>query len=322
MSCTDTNTATGGTSRWPARFALATWLCAIPLLLTGGTVTSLDAGMAIDGWWVVEPGRGDHFLLFYPIEKWFQDIGHFFEHSHRLFGVLVGNLAIAAVVATWMTTRRKASRRIALFALVIVCIQGYIGGSRVLESSPQLAFLHGALAQIVFAVLAYSAVALSPKHQRALPDESPEALSLARRATITIGITYVAIFAGAWLRHAYSHAALGVHVLFISVATVAIFRFSGKLKAFAQDKPERVSLRRAARNLHILVGVQLFLGVASFWIVGMIATERTPEVHQSAYPTSHVLFGAMILAQVVVARSWTRRSLNAEASPSTTQVSP
>ena len=72
--------------RWPHRLALATVVAAIPLLLFGGSVTSLEAGMAIDGWLVLERGRGDHFLFFYPVEKWFRDVGTFVEHSHRLCG--------------------------------------------------------------------------------------------------------------------------------------------------------------------------------------------------------------------------------------------
>ena len=110
-------------SKWPARFALATLLAAIPLLALGGTVTTLEAGMAIDGWWILEPGRGDHFLLFYPLEKWFRDIGTFSEHSHRLFGVLVGNHAIATVIATWLATKAKAARRVAFLGLFSVCFR-------------------------------------------------------------------------------------------------------------------------------------------------------------------------------------------------------
>jgi cytochrome c oxidase assembly protein subunit 15 len=296
-------------SPWPARFAFGAWLCAIPLLIAGGTVTSLDAGMAIDGWFVLEPGRGDHFILFYPIEKWFRDVGTFFEHSHRLLGMLVGNFAIAAVVATWMTTKLKASRRAALAALLIVCVQGLVGGTRVLENSPQLAFLHGALAQIVFSVLAYAAVVLAPKYIASSEDTSAESRALSRSTWITVLIVYLTIFAGAWLRHAFSHGALGVHILAVIAATVAIFASCKKFKQHAAQFPGKSPLRRAALSLHLLLGIQLLLGMASFWIVVMIAPQGSPEVHHSAYPTSHVLFGALVLAQLVVARAWTRRCL-------------
>ena len=85
----DTRGVQQAPSPWPRRLAWATLLAALPLVLFGGTVTTLRAGMAIDGWFVLEPGRGDHFLLAYPLEKWLRDPGTFTEHTHRLFGVLV-----------------------------------------------------------------------------------------------------------------------------------------------------------------------------------------------------------------------------------------
>lgn len=300
------------TSAWPGRLALASWLVAIPLLLFGGTVTSLDAGMAIDGWWVLEPGRGDHFLLFYPLEKWFRDIGTFSEHTHRLAGVMVGNLAIVAVIATFLKTRNKRARRVSMIALLSVCIQGVIGGTRVLENSPELAFLHGALAQIVFAILAYCAVILSRRYQRSEVDSSPAARNLTRLAGITMVLIYAAIFAGTWLRHAYSTAALVVHVSLVTIGVLAAFAVIGKLKRHALENPGKEPLRRAVRMLHILIGLQLLLGVASFWIVVMVAPEGPLQVHHSAYPTLHVLFGALVLAQLVAATVWSGRSYESE----------
>ena len=38
-----------GASPWPRRFALATLAAALPLILFGGTVTTLRQGMAEDG---------------------------------------------------------------------------------------------------------------------------------------------------------------------------------------------------------------------------------------------------------------------------------
>src|SRR5688500_7568632 len=87
------------TSAWRRRLALATLALALPLAFFGGSVTTLGAGLAIDGWLILEPGRGDWFLWFYPLEQWFRDVGTFVEHSHRLLGSGVGLLAIATAVA-------------------------------------------------------------------------------------------------------------------------------------------------------------------------------------------------------------------------------
>ncbi|MFT7668085.1 MAG: cytochrome c oxidase assembly protein subunit 15 [Planctomycetota bacterium] len=299
-------------------FAIATWLSAIPLLLFGGLVTSLDAGMSIDGWMVLDPGHGDHFLLFYPIEKWFRDMGTISEHSHRLFGVLVGNLAIA----TWLLTCAKGTHRrgrlVAFSALMAVCVQGLIGGTRVLENSPQLAFLHGALAQIVFAVLAGSAVYLSPRYRDSVEVSGAESAQLRRGSLLALTVTYTAIFGGAWLRHSFSHAALGVHILLITLATVTIFRLAGMLKRYAGDDQSKKPLRSAARRLHMLVGMQLILGVASFWVVEMLPDAEGVDLHYSSYPTLHVLFGALILAQLTSTALWTKRVCTAASEPQVT----
>lgn len=300
------------TNPWPYRWAFATWLAAIPLLLFGGTITTLDAGMSIDGWWILEPGRGDHFLLFYPIEKWFRDLGTFSEHTHRLFGILVGNLAIVTVIATWWKDSRKSARFSALAALSAVCLQGWLGGSRVLESSPQLAFLHGALAQIVFAILAWNAIYLSPRFSASDKNQGAESATLRNLGVLAILGTYATIFAGTWLRHAFSHGALGVHILLVIGATLLVFLFAAKLKAASTNDPTKAHLRSAARRLHALLGLQILLGIASFWVIVMVTENLAPDVHHSVYPTLHVLFGALIFSQVVVATLWSRRACTSD----------
>lgn len=303
-------TPTSSINPWPHRFAVATFLAAIPLLLFGGTVTTIEAGMAIDGWLVLEPGRGDHFLLFYPVDKWFRDDGTFAEHTHRLFGALVGLLSIATVVAAFRAGPRGRERFVALGALLLVCAQGALGGFRVLENSPELAFLHGAIAQFVFAFLGFTALQLSPRFQSAELARDAESMRLARSGSLALATVYVTIFAGAWLRHAVSHTALGIHVLLVVLATLLVFRLSAQLKRRGLGDAGLSMLRKAARNLHILLGVQLLLGLGSLWIVFVeVGEDDVPEVHQSILPTLHVLFGALLLAQLWVAVTWTRRSL-------------
>jgi len=300
---------------WPFRLALATCLAAIPLLVFGGMVTTTQSGMAIDGWLTLEPGRGDHFLLFYPLEKWFRDQGTFLEHTHRLFGVLVGLFSIATVVASWRQRPTQSAGLAAFIGLALVGVQGWVGGSRVLEASPSLAFLHGALAQIVFAYLAWLAAYLSPRRVVAQEIEDDASAALRRGSRLALIVTYVAIFSGAWLRHAFSHMALGVHILLVFAALAVVFAFVGKAKRQAEGDPRRRPLRMVGLRLHILVGLQLLLGLASFWIVVMVAPKDDPDVHHSLYPTLHVLFGALVLSQLAAGTLWTTRVDPPAASP-------
>jgi heme a synthase len=284
----------------------------VPLLLFGGTVTGIEAGMAIDGWLVLEPGRGDHFLLFYPVEKWFRDDGTFAEHTHRLFGALVGLLAIATFVATLLADPRRRARILTGAALLAVCAQGALGGLRVLENSPSLAFLHGALAQLVFCVLAASVVYLSPRWPVGAHKPWPQATELKRSALTALCVVYGTIFAGAWLRHAVSNTALAVHIALVLVSTVLCFFLAKKLKASARHDDQNPAGRRMqeaiALRLNILLGSQLLLGSGSFWIVFLVVGSAVPEIHQSILPTLHVLFGALLLAQLVSTAMWAQVS--------------
>ena len=313
----------GPPARLHHRFAVATVLAAVPLLLFGGSVTSLEAGMAIDGWWILEPGRGDHFLLFYPIEKWFRDPGTFVEHTHRLFGTLVGLLSILTVVTTFRLDPRRGARVIASAGLLAVIAQGTLGGFRVLENSPELAFLHGAFAQLVVALLAGCAVVLSPRW-RTVERVASGGASGARadspaphgHGILTAVFAYAAIFAGAWLRHAASNLALAVHAIFAVGAAMLVFGFASRLRARAEAASEESAagvLRLQSKRLHQLVGLQILLGVASYLVVFVVVGPTVREVHQSIVPTLHVLVGAMLIAQTVAAVLWTHRIVEKDA---------
>lgn len=301
-------------SPWPHRFAVATLVAAIPLLAFGGQVTTLGAGLAIDGWWVLEPGRGDHVLWFYPVEKWFRDPGTFTEHTHRLFGTLVGLLSIATVIAAFVADPRRAARVLATAGLVTVCVQGTIGGFRVLERSDGLAFLHGVLGQGVFAVLAAVAVFLSPRWRRQTPAACKCAPGLRRAAQIALVLVYLTIGLGAWLRHQAGFLPLVLHLVGVFASSVALLVLARRLMAAAEAAgagQDRSVLRSNGVRILVLLGVQVLLGLAAFAVVFLVQGDGSVNLHQSLFPTLHVLFGALLLAQTVAATLWSRRVLAA-----------
>ncbi|MFN0244220.1 MAG: COX15/CtaA family protein [Planctomycetota bacterium] len=296
-------------STWPARLALLTCLAAVPLIFFGGAVTTLRAGLAIDGWLVLEPGRGDHFLWFYPIEKWFRDTGTFVEHTHRQIGSLVGLLAIATVVATFLATRVRIARHAALLALLAVVLQGVLGGLRVLEKSDDLAFLHGCFAQATFALLGASVILLAPRWQQA------EVHSLTRTplrglSIWTCALVYVQIVVGAWLRHGGAVGALLLHgVLAIVVAIIAIVQ-AKELGAEAHAANDGEARRRFFSLRNWLVGAlaaQWLLGVLAFASVYLWVGKNPTEFQQSLVPTLHVMGGAGLLLASVRSALWVRR---------------
>jgi heme a synthase len=304
---------------WPRRLAWALFLAALPLLVLGGTVTTLRAGMAIDGWWVLEPGRGDHFLLFYPVAKWFRDAGTFAEHSHRLFGTLVGLLAIAYVVVSARADRRRGAVILAATCLLAVCAQGALGGFRVLENSPELAFLHGSFAQAVFALLACNLAVTAPAW-RGLARVASTRTASARGWCIAAAVTvYVQIVLGAWLRHSGAALPFALHLVGTLAAVTAVgvaARQLGLVRADASARGQEVQqLGRARRGLLTLLAVQVVLGVAAAAAVLVVSGGFQGEVStaEEIFATAHVLCGALLFAQCVTACLWIHRATEGSA---------
>ncbi|MCS7089314.1 MAG: COX15/CtaA family protein [Verrucomicrobiota bacterium] len=76
------------------RFAVLTACAVLGLIGAGGLVTSHGAGLAVPDW----PNTYGYNLFFFPISHWIGGI--FYEHTHRLWGAVVGFLTL--VLAVWM----------------------------------------------------------------------------------------------------------------------------------------------------------------------------------------------------------------------------
>lgn len=293
--------------RWPRRLALFTALCAVPLVLFGGSVTTLGAGMAVDGWLVAE----GHFLPFFPVEKWFRDTATFVEHTHRLFGVLVGLGALATCAATLRSRgARRAARWTSVAALLAVTGQGALGGLRVLEASPELAFLHAAAAQAVFALLAVLALLLGRSWSAPAPARAAPA-GLRWLAVCTPFVVYAQIVVGAMLRHALrpvpspqADPRLALHLVgaFVALAFVVAFALS-----LLRHRERERSCARAARRLGALLAAQILLGLMA-WVGGRPAAGgETIGPLEWSFTVLHVLGGALLLAQTTCASLLTLR---------------
>jgi cytochrome c oxidase assembly protein subunit 15 len=291
----------------PHALALATLAAAVPLIFFGGTVTTLHAGLAIDGWLVLEPGRGDWFLWAYPVEQWFRDVGTFVEHTHRLLGSLVGLLAIATVIAAYVRDRSRGAWKIASAALAGVIAQGVLGGLRVLEKSEDLAFLHGAFGQLVFALIGATAIATSAAWHRA-PALAPDRVSRLRRASLAAMIAvYAQIVVGAWLRHGGSPLALSVHALLVLAVLACAMALARELASLATSEAARPQILAARKALIGAFTAQLALGLLAFLSVYVVVGRNPGNVGQSLFPTLHVMGGAALLLACVASFMWSLR---------------
>ena len=133
-------------SVWPHRLAVMTACATFPLLFIGGLVTSKGAGLAVPDW----PTTFGYNMFLYPWSKMVGNI--FYEHSHRLVASGVGLLTIVLALSLWLQERRNWLRWLGVTALVLVVIQGVLGGLRVILLEHSLAIVHASLAQAFFAL--------------------------------------------------------------------------------------------------------------------------------------------------------------------------
>ncbi|QEG43232.1 COX15/CtaA family protein [Roseimaritima ulvae] len=143
---------------WLFRWTLLILCLVWPLVWVGALVTTSDAGMSVPDW----PNTYGDNLLLYPISTWLSGpFDLFIEHGHRLLGMLVGMVAIAVVVVAFVSERRRWVQALAVLGLLLVIVQGVLGGMRVVLGDRVLAMVHGCTAPIVFAVFTVLLVASS-----------------------------------------------------------------------------------------------------------------------------------------------------------------
>jgi len=193
---------------WLHRFLMALVVATFILLALGGTVTSKGVGMAVPDW----PTTNGENMFTYPVSKWHGGIK--WEHSHRLMGSLVGMLSIVTCVWLWVGQKRRPwLRKLGVAALVLVIIQGVLGGMRVLKdpSHPNLAIamavIHGITAQLFLCLTVLLAAATGNIWRRYATPIG--AWTRAQKACVTLMVVLVIQLAfGAAMRHTGSGTAI------------------------------------------------------------------------------------------------------------------
>jgi len=307
--------------RWLHALAWALAVAVFPLVFLGGLVTTYEAGMSVEDW----PTTYGHW--FYPIQQWFRAAWDtFLEHGHRVWAQVVGVLASALALLLCCYDRRRAMRWVALALFLGVCLQGTLGGLRVLFDARLLAKVHGCTAAAYFALCAATVALTAPKWRDLPPPQSqPAARRLQRLALAAATLLYLDIIFGAQLRHAAATTdAPGWFTLWVwlklivaalaAAATVATWQTAARSAAVPL-------LARRGRLLATIVAVQLALGAATWvvnygwpaWFTGLIwAVEYTVVAQgrlQVLTTTAHVAVGSLALAMAVNLALWSHRLL-------------
>ena len=274
------------------------------MIVIGGLVTGYEAGLAVPDW----PNSFGHNMLLYPISQ--MKGGIFYEHAHRLFGMLVGTTVLAFVATCWR--QGGAARALALVLLALVIVQGTLGGLRVtgnltasmdardLSPSTALAIVHGMLGQVVFGVSLLATFAASG----AWESVRGRAASGPIRALPAVALVALAcqLFLGASIRHLQSTPtaeagakipawALHGHITMALIAFIAVFIAGMRCGRVADIAP----VRALGKALMHSVSLQLLLGVAALVAVLLRRGETVPW-WEAASTTAHQALGAVLLA--------------------------
>lgn len=301
-------------ANWLARFGVVTCLSVTPLLLLGGLVTSTGSGMAVPDW----PGTYEANMFLYPIAL-MADPRIFLEHSHRLFGALVGLTTLALMLYTLAAGRegRLPVYAAALFLLVVV--QGVLGGTRVLEKSQLMALGHGVLAQVFFALLVIFAACLTTPMRRGMVQREPV---VARLAGALVILLFVQLLMGATYRHLKVTESILADVGLWGHVVFSIVVVGGAVAAgFAARRPgvDCPRLRKLGMAVLIVTGIQFLLGWSALFAVLSTGPVAIPEAHELAdappvvwqsalIATAHQANGALLLALASLLWIWGRGS--------------
>lgn len=287
-------------------FALS-WITA--LLFAGGFTTSIKAGMAFLDWPLSNGSVNP--------EGWLTESDKLAEHSHRLLGMKIGLLSIALFIWTHLRESRDWVRTLARILVLVVVLQGVLGGARVrfdqlnIMSDHNLiaqsfAVLHACGAMVVLGIL----VALTLANTRRWIEgraglDLAMPVSVKRWGLLATAAIFSQILMGAVMRHADAGLAIAkfplashnsllpaywnfdvsihfAHRIGALFVTAILLVFVGKVWGSVNAKR---ALGYGALLVALLLGLQIYLGALTIW------TAKNPYV-----ATAHHLIGAFLLA--------------------------
>lgn len=302
------------TLKGDAGIAIVGCLATYILLIAGGLVTSYDAGLAVVDW----PNTFGNNMFLYPLSR--MTGGIYYEHTHRLIGSLVGLTTIAVFACVLACDKRKWVKGLASFALLLVIVQGIMGGLRVtgnftlsdqqtdMAPSIVLAIIHGVNGQLFFGIMVALSAFLTRKW---LSDERPVYHSASIIDHWLTVVTLIAIVTqlifGAVLRHISS--LLLLHITWAGVVLMLVL--VAGIRAWGMY-PQKKLLTRLGIGLILVTSMQLALGFIALLATYENDTDKAYTALEVIAPTAHQAVGAMVLGMVVLLTVWTYRLTTSE----------
>jgi len=234
-----------------------------------------------------------------------------YEHGHRMIAQFVGLLTIILAIWTQRRDRRSWMRKLGWFALLLVIIQGVLGGLTVKMLLPwYVSTAHAMVAQTFFSLTVLFTVFASQRwiaSEAALirvPDTSTISLrSLSVLATLAV---YMQLFFGGAFRHGGMH--FLPHLIGAGIATVILLLAAiAGMVTYPAIKP----IRGASIAILGLLVMQLALGYGAYItrvVWGKDAVQPQPSM--VATTVAHVAVGALLLAHCFMLNVQAYRNLS------------
>ncbi len=298
-------------SAWPNRIARTLAVVAFFLIFVGGLVTTTAAGMAVPDW----PNTYGYNMFLYPVYDWFFGPWDLFvEHGHRLLGTLAGILAILLVAASFWVERGRFIRWFSVLLLLLVVLQGALGGIRVLRDDRILANVHGCIGPLFFALVIGFCVLTSRWYRRNVVEAGSTftrgSFNRARLfAQILLGLSYLQLVVGSLLRHANAGASPRgfPHLVYTHIGLALVILFGTWFYWSMTRRLAGTGLRWQVNLLAFVVFLQAGLGLATWvmkygfpaWLdqfefaAGFVVPEKT--MSQTSVVTAHMAVGSAIL---------------------------
>ncbi len=317
LLATKANDAPASQTNWLLRFGVAAVAALVPLVAIGGAVTSAGAGMAVPDW----PGTYGQNMFLYPISLMEDAVNSriFLEHTHRLFGTLVGLTVLTLAVFTFASRAPKFSRNLALTVFVAVCVQGYFGAIRVEDINPAFGLLHGIFGQLILAMTVILASSYSPLWQERAPVDMNAASGSRKWAMLAIGALLIQLALAAAFRHFESGHAIMTHVGFSLIALSMTVVFAFNLMKIDKASGGSSTFKRLGMFLLHGVTLQMLLGIVALVLLpdnagkervvmyDELDTAADVSVAHVLFATAHQALGASLLACSILAAAWTLR---------------
>jgi len=283
-----------------AKLNIVVCLACLPVLYLGAFTTSIGAGMVFSDWPLSDGSLNP--------EGWLDDEAKRSEHGHRLLGMLAGILTIAMVCIHAKLETRKWVKKLTYLAIVLIIVQGLLGGLRVIRDNVDIAIPHAILAQL-FLCLLVSLIWVHTKRWNRLiySSETYQKLSGIRvGALMIVVLIFIQLIIGAVMRHKgawimirhFPFSTADGDLLPSSWDFLTAIHFAHRVMALIILLAFIVWAIRALTHLHfpkslrslvflsaLLLLVQIALGASIIW------------QHRPPIPTTfHVLTGACLLA--------------------------